>query len=328
MKTKAMRVHEAGGPEVMQFEEVEIASPGKGEALIRHTAIGVNLIDVYHRTATGGQYALPRPTTLGVEAVGVVEELGTDVDSLKVGDRVAYWMLPGAYAQRRLAPAWRLVRIPDGVKDEDVAAVILKGVTANYLLHDIWKTKSGDSILLHAAAGGVGQIMSQWAAKIGATVIGTVDSAEKAGAARAAGCSDVIVMDDQDFETEVKKLTDGKGVDVVYDLIGGDVFEKSLNVIRPLGMIVGVGQAAGPVPPLDISKLAQKGSIFLSKPTLATFTANRETIERLANGVFVALKDGTITAKIGRSAPLANAQEIHRALEAKQTTGSTVLLPQ
>jgi NADPH2:quinone reductase len=327
MKTRAIRVHTAGGPEILKTEEVDLKAPGEGEALVRHTAIGVNLIDVYHRSATGGQYALPRPATLGVEAAGVVETVGAGVDNLKVGDRVAYWMLPGAYSDRRVAPAWRLVKIPDGISDQAAAAVMLKGSTAFYLLHDIWKAKKGDIILVHTAAGAVGRLMSQWARHLGATVIGTVGSAEKARAATDAGCEHVIVLRDQDFEVEVRKLTGGRGVDVVYDSIGADTFEKSLGCLRPLGMLVSVGQASGPVPPLDISKLAQKGSVFLAKPTLATFTTNREGVVRLAEGVFKALQQGAITAEVGLTAPLGQVADVHRALEGRKTTGSIVLVP-
>lgn len=327
MKTRAIRVHEAGGPEVLKTDEIELKEPGEGEAVVRHTAIGVNLIDIYHRTASAGQYALPRPATLGVEAAGVVEAIGAGVDHVTVGDRVAYWMLPGAYSAKRVAPAWRLVQIPDGVSDQAAAAVMLKGGTAFYLLHDIWKVKKGDNVLVHTAAGGVGRLMSQWAKHLGATVIGTVGSAEKVKAAQAAGCAHVVVLKDQDFEAEARKITGGSGVDVVYDSIGADTFDKSLGSIRPLGMLVSVGQASGPVPPLDISKLAQKGSIFLSKPTLATFVAKREGIVRLAEGVFAGLKQGAITAEIGLTAPLAEVADVHRALEGRKTTGSIVLIP-
>jgi NADPH2:quinone reductase len=327
MKTRVIRVHTAGGPETLKTEEVDLKEAGEGEALVRHTAIGVNLIDVYHRSATVGQYALPRPAILGVEATGVVEAVGPGVHEVQAGDRVAYWMLPGAYSDRRLAPAWRLVKIPDGVSDEAAAAVMLKGSTAFYLLHDIWKAKKGDVVLVHTAAGGVGRLMSQWARYLGATVVGTVGSAEKAKAATDAGCEHVIVLRDQDFEAEARKITGGRGVDVVYDTIGADTFDKSLGSLRPLGMLVSVGQASGPVPPLDISKLAQKGSIFLAKPTLATFTANREGIVRLAQGVFEGLKSGAITAEVGLTAPLDRAADVHRELESRKTTGSIVLTP-
>jgi NADPH2:quinone reductase len=327
MKAKAIRVHEAGGPEVLRLEDVNLPEPGEGEALIRHTAIGVNLIDIYHRTATVGQYLLPRPATIGVEAAGVIEAVGKDVDGVRVGDRVAYWMLPGAYSELRIAPAWRLVKIPDGISDQQAAAVVLKGATAFYLLHDVWRTKRGDTIVVHAAAGGVGQLLTQWAKHIGATVIGTTSSAGKVDVARGAGCDHVIVTREQDFETEIKKITGGRGVDVVFDSIGADTFDKSLGSLRPLGLMVSVGAASGPVPPVDISKLAANGSVFLAKPTLATFVKTRESIVRLTEGVFEALKQGAIKAEIGLTAPLKEAADVHRALEDRKTTGSIVLLP-
>jgi NADPH2:quinone reductase len=327
VKTKAIRTHEAGGPDVLRIEEVELSPPAAGEVLVRHTAIGVNLIDVYHRTATSGQYAINRPATIGVEAAGVVEALGNDVKDLKTGDRVAYWNLLGAYSEKRLAPAWRLVKIPEEVSDQAAAAVLLKGSTAYYLLHDIWKVKKGDVILVHAAAGGLGRLLCQWAAHLGATVIGTVGSAEKTKVAVAAGSAHVIVLSEQDFSSEARRITGGRGVDVVYDSIGADTFEGSLSALRPLGMMVSVGQASGTVPPLDISKLAQKGSVFLSKPTLATFTSTREGIVGLAEGVFNALRAGAITPEIGLSVPLDQVADVHRALEARRTTGSIILLP-
>jgi NADPH:quinone reductase len=327
MKARVIRVHKPGGPEVLQLEEVDLPPPGEGEVLIRHTAIGVNLIDVYHRTAESGQYAIPRPSPLGVEAAGLVEAVGPEVTNVKVGDRVAYCMAIGAYSDARIVPAWRLVPIPDGVGDEAAAAVLMKGATAYYLLHDIWKVQRGETVVVHAAAGGVGRLMAQWASHLGATVIGTVGSREKAPVAEAAGCAHVIVLSEHDFETATKKITGGRGVDVVYDSIGVETFERSLNVIRPLGMIVSYGQASGPVPPFDISKLAQRGSIFLAKPTLATFTSTREGAERLTRGVFDALLAGAIAAEIGHTAPLAQVADIHRALEARKTTGSIVLVP-
>ncbi|MGM5022171.1 quinone oxidoreductase family protein [Tardiphaga sp. 367_B4_N1_1] len=327
MKTKAVRVHEAGGPEVLRLEEVDLPSPGEGEVLLRHTAIGANLIDIYHRTATTGQYAIARPATLGVEAAGVIEEVGPGVKDAKPGDRVAYWMLPGAYAEKRIAPAWRLVKIPDDVTDEATAAVLLKGATACYLLHDIWKTKKGDKILVHAAAGGVGRLLCQWATHLGATVIGSVGSAGKVEAAKSAGCAHVIVLGEQDFSTEVKKITGDVGVDVVFDSVGKDTFESSLNTLRPLGMMVNLGQASGPVPPFDVSKLAQKGSIFLAKPTLATFSRNREVVVALANKLFKGLQEGAITPDIGLTLPLDRVADMHKAIEARKTTGSSILVP-
>ncbi|OYX74366.1 MAG: quinone oxidoreductase [Rhizobiales bacterium 32-66-11] len=324
---KAIRVHEAGGPDVLRLEDVEVAAPGAGEVLLKHTAIGVNLVDTYHRSVTSRQYAIPRPVILGVEAAGIVEQVGPDVTELKVGDRVAYWNVLGAYAERRILPASRALKIPDGIDDKTAAAALLKGATACYLIHRIYPVKAGDTILVHAAAGGVGRILCQWAAHLGAKVIGTVGSAEKAEIARASGCAHVVVTSEQDFVAEARAFTHGAGVDAVFDSIGRDTFDRSLDTLRPLGMMVNFGQASGPVPPLDISVLAQKGSLFLAKPTLATFVKDRESILTLAQGVFGALLSGAIKVEIGLSAPLAEAAHVHRELEARRTTGSIVLVP-
>jgi len=324
MKTKAVRVHGAGGPEILEFETVDIAEPGDSEVLLRHTAIGVNLIDTYHRSSADGQYALPRPTVLGVEAVGVIEKVGKGVDYLKAGDRVGYWNPPGAYAQRRGAPAWRMIKIPDGVANETAAALMLKGATAFYLLHKVWNTKAGDVILVHAAAGGVGRLLCQWASNLGAKVIGAVGSDGKIEAAKAAGCVAVLNNRAVNFVDRVRQLAPG-GLDVVFDSIGMTTFDASIDVLRPLGLMVSYGQASGPIPPFDISVLAKKGSIFLAKPTLATFTQNREGLSELANGVFSALENGTISVEIGLTAPLSDVANVHRALESSATTGSVIL---
>ncbi len=327
MKTTAIRVYEAGGPDVLREEQIDLSAPGPAEVLIRHTAIGVNLVDTYHRTATTGQYAISRPATLGVEAAGVVEAVGEEASEFKSGDRVAYSMLLGAYAERRLAPAWRLVKIPEGVSDQAAAALLLKGSTAYCLLHDVWRVKKEDTILVHAAAGGVGRLLCQWASHLGATVIGTVGSPEKVASASASGCAHVLVLRGHDFAAETRHITAGRGVDVVYDSIGAETFDGSLNALRPFGMMVSFGQASGPIPPLDISILAQKGSLSLSKPTLATRTATREGINTLAEAVFAALLEGAIIPEIGLTAPLREVADIHRAIEARKTTGSTILLP-
>jgi NADPH:quinone reductase len=326
VKSNVIRVHTAGGPEVLKLESVDVPPPGEGEVLIRHNAIGVNLIDTYHRSMDAGQYAIARPATLGVEAAGVVEALGSGVESVKVGDRVAYWNFLGAYAERRIVPAWRLVPIPDDISDQVAAAALLKGATAYYLLHRIWSVKKGDSVLIHAAAGGVGTLLCQWANHLGATVIGTVGSPEKVNIAQRSGCSHVILYREQDFVTEVRRVTDGKGVNVVFDSVGRDTFSKSLDCLCPLGMMVNFGQASGPVDPLDISVLAQKGSLFLAKPTLATFTQTRGDLLELANGVYTALRVKGINVEIGHSAPLAEAPEVHRILESRKTTGSTLFI--
>ncbi|NGM87733.1 quinone oxidoreductase [Parapusillimonas sp. SGNA-6] len=324
---KTIRVHEPGGIEVLQSTTEALGQPGEGEVLLRQTAIGVNLIDTYHRTATAGQYAIARPAILGVEAAGVVEALGPGVTQFKVGDRAAYWMVLGAYAEKRIIPAAKLVKLPDFVSEETAAAGLLKGVTAQYLLHRIYPVKDGDTVMVHAAAGGVGQLLCQWARHLGATVIGSVGSGGKKQAAADAGCHHVIVHDGGDFSTQVKALNGGRGVDVVYDSIGKDTFEASLNCLRPLGMMVSFGQASGAIPPLDISVLAQKGSVFLAKPTLATFSRERSDIESLARGFFDAIGSGAIRIDVRHRASLDEVGTMHAALEARQTTGPIVLTP-
>lgn len=327
MQTRAVRAHDAGGPDVLKLDTIELQPPGSGEVLIRHTAIGVNLIDIYHRSAVGGQYAIPRPLTLGVEAAGVVEAVGFGVEGLSLGDRVGYFNFPGAYAERRTIPAWRLVPIPDNVDDKLAAAVLLKGATAYYLLHKVWQMRPEAAIVVHAAAGGVGQILCRWANASGVTVIGTVSSAAKTDIAAKAGCKHVLNYRSGSFAEDVRKLTDGNGVDVVYDSIGQDTFEESLDCLRPLGVMVSFGQASGPIPPFDVSTLAEKGSIFLAKPTLATFTKTRQGILDMAEGVFAAIRSGAITVEIGLTAPLDKVAEIHRRIENRETTGSTILIP-
>jgi len=324
---QAIRVHQPGGPEALVLETVALPPPGPGEALVRHTAIGVNLIDTYHRSALSGQYAIPRPAVLGVEGAGVVEAVGPGVDTVRPGDRVAYWMLLGAYAGKRIVPAARLVKLPDTVSDAVAAAAMVKGTTAQYLLHRVYPVKAGDTLLVHAAAGGVGQLLCQWARSLGATVIGTVGSPEKLDIARNAGCEHAILSRDEDFVARVRDVTDGRGVDVVYDSVGQDSFLRSLDCLRPFGMMVNYGQASGPVPPLDIGVLAQKGSLFLAKPTLATVTRTRADIEALAESLFAALAEGRIRVEVSRRAPLAEAAAVHRDLEARRTTGSIVLVP-
>ncbi|UKJ76785.1 quinone oxidoreductase family protein [Azospirillum brasilense] len=323
----AIRVHQPGGPEALAWEEVAVPPPGPGEALVRHTAIGVNLIDTYHRSALSGQYAIPRPAVLGVEGAGVVEAVGPGVTDVAPGDRVAYWMLLGAYAEQRIVPTHRLVKLPDTVPDEVAAAAMVKGTTAQYLLHRVHPVKAGETLLVHAAAGGVGQMLCQWAHALGATVIGTVGSPEKAAVARGAGCDHVILYREEDFVARVRDITGGRGVDVVYDSVGQDTFMASLDCLKPFGLMVSFGQASGPVPPLDISVLAQKGSIFLAKPTLATVTRSRDDIETLAGGLFEALASGRVQVGIAHRTPLTEAASVHRDLEARRTTGSIVLIP-
>lgn len=324
--TYAIRIHEHGGPEKLCWEPVEVGSPGPGEVRLQQTAVGLNFIDVYHRT---GIYPVPAlPQVLGLEGAGVVEAVGDGVEEFAPGDRVAYAGVPlGAYAESRLIPAHRLVRIPDGVDDQQAASLMLQGLTAQYLLRRTFRVKAGDTILLHAAAGGVGLIASQWAKHLGATVIGTVGSEAKAELARAHGCDHTILYRDEDFVTRTRELTDGRGVDVVYDSVGRDTFMDSLDCIRPLGMMVLFGQASGPVEPFDPAILAQKGSLFLSRPTIMTYTAQREDLLASATELFDVVASGAVRIKVRQTYPLREAAQAHRDLEARATTGSTVLLP-
>lgn len=323
---KAIRIHEYGGPEVMRWEEVEIGEPGPGQLRVRHGAIGLNYIDVYHRT---GLYALPAlPWTLGMEGAGLVEAVGAGVTEFKVGDRIAYASPPvGAYAEVRLIPADRVVALPAAIDDRTAAAMMLQGMTAQYLLRRTYRVQAGDTILLHAAAGGVGLIVSQWARQLGATVIGTVGNDEKAELARAHGCHQVIVYSRENFVERVRDLTGGQGVAVVYDSVGRDTFMGSLDCLRPLGLMVSYGNASGPVPPFDPGLLAAKGSLFLTRPTLMTYTAKREDLLACATELFDMVTSDAVKIEIRQTYPLAEAAQAHRDLEARRTTGSTVLLP-
>lgn len=325
--SKVVRVYEAGGPEVLRIEDVDLGAPGEGEVLLRQTAVGVNLIDVYHRTETTGQYAIARPAVLGVEGAGVIEAIGPGVSGLGVGDRAGYLSVLGAYAERRLMKAASLIRLPESITDAQAAAGLVKGITAEYLLTLTYPVGPNDTVLVHAAAGGVGQLMVQWAKHLGATVIGTVGSAAKAEIARGLGCDAVFVIGVGKLPDSVRAFTQGRGVDVVYDSLGKDSFLDSLSCIRPLGMMVNYGQASGPVPPFDIGLLAQKGSIYLAKPTLATFVADPARRQRLADGLFKAVADGVVDIAVARELPLDRVADAHRDLEARKTTGSTVLIP-
>ena len=322
---KAIRIHESGGPEVLRFEDVELGEPGSGQARVRHTAIGVNFIDTYHRT---GLYKLPLPSGLGVEAAGVVEAVGPGVSHARVGDRVAYVARPpGAYAEAALVPADRLVRIPEGISDEVAAAVMLKGMTVWMLLRRIHAVKPGETVLFHAAAGGVGLIAMQWLRAIGARTLATVGSDEKGKLALASGASEVIVYTREDFAKRVRQLTNGEGVPVVYDSVGKSTFEGSLDCLSPMGLLVSYGNASGPVPPFDLAQLAARGSLFLTRPTLFTYTARREDLEEGARELFSVLQSGKVRIDVKHRWPLAQAADAHRALEARQTTGSIVLVP-
>jgi len=323
---KAIRIHETGGPEVMRFEDYDPGRPAAGEALVRHEAVGLNFIDVYQRNGT---YPLPSlPALLGMEGAGVVEAVGEGVTEVAAGDRVAYAGLPpGAYAEKRLIPAHRLVRLPDAISTRQGAAMMLQGMTARYLLHGCYKVKSGDRILIHAAAGGVGLIVCQWANHLGATVIGTVGSEKKAELARAHGCHHTILYDREDFTERTREITDGRGVDVVYDSVGQATFMKSLDCLRPMGMMVSFGQSSGLVAPFNPGILSAKGSLFLTRPTLMTYTARRDDLLEHAHDLFEVVQSGAVKIEVRQTYALSEAATAHADLEARKTTGSTILLP-
>ena len=320
----AIRMHETGGPEVMRWEEVEVGQPGPGEVRVRNTALGLNFIDTYHRT---GLYPMPLPTTLGMEGAGVVEAVGPKVKGFKAGDRVAYANPIGSYAEVCLRPVARLVKIPTGVDDKIAAAIMLKGMTAWYLCKRTFKVGKGQTILVHAAAGGVGQILSQWAKYLGATVIGTVGSEEKAALAKKAGCKHVIVTSKEDFVARVKEITKGQGVPVVYDGVGKDTFMGSLDCLAPRGYMVSFGNASGAVTQFNPGLLAVKGSLFLTRPTLFNYTATPEDLAAAARDLFAVVKKKVVKISINQTYPLREAAQAHRDLEARKTTGSTILLP-
>ena len=324
--TGVVRVHEVGGPEVLRYENVEVGSPGPGQVLLRQTAVGLNFIDVYFRT---GLYPPPQlPFVPGLEAAAVVEALGDGVRDLQVGQRVAYASPPiGAYAERRLMPADRLVALPEGISDEQAAAMMLKGMTAQYLLRRTYRVQSGQTVLFHAAAGGVGLIACQWAKHLGATVIGTVGNEAKADLARAHGCAHVIRYDREEVVARVRGITGGKGVPVVYDSVGQATFERSLECLAPMGMLVSFGQSSGKIPPVDLGILSQKGSLYVTRPTLMTYTAERADLVASANELFDVVQRGAVRIEINQRFPLRDAAEAHRALEGRRTTGSTLLLP-
>lgn len=321
---KAIRIHEFGGPEVLRIEDVPVPQAGPGQALIKISAIGVNYLDIYHRT---GVYPLPLPLTPGTEAAGVIAALGEGVTDLAEGQRVAYAGPIGAYAEYAVVPAARLVPLPKGTSDEQAAAVLLQGMTAHYLVDGIFPVKSGDRVLIHAAAGGVGQLLVQMAKRRGAQVFGTVSTKEKAAQVRELGADEVILYTSQDFEAEVKRLTDGRGVDVVYDSVGRDTFEQSLNSLRPRGMMVLFGQSSGVVPPIDPNILQHKGSLFLTRPTLGHYTATREELLFRAGAVFDAIADGSLKLQIAQSYPLAEAAQAQRDLAGRATAGKLLLIP-
>jgi NADPH2:quinone reductase len=309
---------------VLRLEDVQVGDPGPGDVRVRHAAIGVNFIDVYHRS---GLYPLPLPSGVGVEAAGVIEAVGAGVTHVRAGDRVAYVASAGAYAEARVLPADRLVKLPDDIPDRTAAGMMLKGLTVRSFVRRTYPVKAGDTVLVHAAAGGVGLIMTQWLKALGATVIGTVGSDEKAKIARAHGCDHVIVYTREEFPKRVREITGGAGVAVVYDSVGKATFDGSLDSLRPLGLMVSFGNASGAVPPFDIGVLGRKGSLFLTRPTVFSYIAKREDLEQAAAELFDMVRTGKVRVEVSRTWPLAQAAEAHRALEARQTTGSLVLLP-
>lgn len=322
---KAIRCFQNGGPEVMEFVDVEVGEPGAGEARVRHHAIGLNFIDVYFRT---GLYPQPLPSALGMEGAGVVEAIGPGVTEVKVGDRVAYACRPpGAYAEARVMRAADLVKLPDSIDFETAAAMMLQGMTVQYLFRRTFRLQGGETILFHAAAGGVGLIACQWAKALGVTMIGTVGSDEKAALAKAHGCTHTINYNTEDFVARVKEITGGKGVPVVYDSIGADTFIKSLDCLSPLGMMVSYGSASGPVPPFSLQELASRGSLFVTRPTLFAYTATRSDLEATANELFDMVSSGKVKIEINQRYALKDVQQAHRDLESRKTTGSTILLP-
>jgi NADPH2:quinone reductase len=318
---KAIRFYQPGGPEVLVWEEVPVGKPGPGEARVRHTAVGLNYVDIYIRR---GLYPVPLPSGLGTEAAGVVEEVGPDITDVKPGDRVAYAGGPlGAYSEERVMPADRLV-VPQGISDQQAAAMMLKGLTVQYLIRQIHNVGKGSTILFHAAAGGVGLIACQWAKSLGATVIGTVGNEEKAKIAKAHGCDHPIVYSREDFVARVKEITRDQKLPVVYDSVGKDTFMKSLDCLRPRGLMVSFGQSSGPVGPVDLGIFAQKGSLFFTRPTLNTYAAARGDLLAMAKDLFDVVLSGAVKIEINQTYPLKEAAQAHRDLESRKTVGSTV----
>ena len=323
--SKAIRFHRTGGPEVLQMDEVTVGDPGPNEARVRNTAIGLNFIDTYHRS---GLYPLPLPSGVGSEACAVVEAVGSGVTWVKPGDRVGYaGGPPGAYSEVRIIPADRLVKVPDGIEDRQVAAMMLKGMTVQYLIRRTYRVEKGETVLFHAAAGGVGLIACQWLKALGATVIGTVGSDEKAKLAKAHGCDHTIVYTRENFVERVKEITGGKKVPVVYDSVGKDTFMGSLDCLQPRGLLAVFGNGSGPVAAFDINLLAAKGSLYVTRPSLVTYTARREDLEASAKELFDIVKSGKVKIEINQTYALKDAAQAHRDLQGRKTTGSSVLLP-
>lgn len=321
---KAIRFHRQGGPEVLQLDDVQVGDPGPGQVRIRHTAIGVNFVDTYQRS---GLYPMQTPAIAGNEGAGVVEALGPGVKDLKKGDRVAYTGLPGSYCDVRVVPADRMVKVPKGISDEAAASMMLKGMTVHYLIFSTYKVKKGDTVLWHAAAGGVGLIACQWLKKLGVTVIGTVGSEEKAKLAKAHGCKHVVNYSTENFVERVKEITKGKRVPVVYDSVGKTTWEGSLDCLQPRGLMVSFGNASGPVAPVNLGILSSKGSLYVTRPTLATYIAARADLVKRSNDLFNAVKSGKVKIETTARYKLADAANAHRDLEGRKTTGSVVLIP-
>jgi len=321
----AIRIHQTGGPEVLQWESVAVLEPGPGEARVRHTAVGLNYIDTYHRS---GLYKLPLPSGIGVEAAGVVEAVGPGVIDISKGDRVAYGgHSPGSYAEVRVMPADKLVKLPDNVSDRSAATLMLKGLTVQYLFRQTFPLKGGETVLFHAAAGGVGLIACQWARALGVTLIGTVGSDEKAALAKANGCAHTIVYTRENFVERVKEITGGKGVSVVYDSIGKDTFPASLDCLKPRGLFVSFGSSSGPIAAFDIGLLVQKGSLFATRPSIAGYAVTRQDLLRMADEMLALVKGGRIVSEARQIYALKDAAQAHRDLESRKTTGATLLLP-
>ena len=321
---KAIRFHRQGGPEVLQLDDIQVGEPGPGQVRIRHTAIGVNFVDTYQRS---GLYPMQVPAVAGNEAAGVVEALGPGVKGLKKGDRVAYTGLPGAYCEERVVPADRMVKIPAGISDEQAASMMLKGMTVHYLIFSTYRVRKGDTVLWHAAAGGVGLIACQWLKKLGVTVIGTAGSDEKAKLAKAHGCKHVINYSTENFVERVKEITKGKKVPVVYDSVGKSTWEGSLDCLQPRGLMVSFGNASGAVPPVNLGILSTKGSLYVTRPTLNTYIAAREDLVKRSNDLFNAVKSKKVKIETTARYKLADAANAHRDLEGRKTTGSVVLIP-
>ncbi|OFZ85195.1 MAG: quinone oxidoreductase [Betaproteobacteria bacterium RBG_16_66_20] len=321
---KAVRYHKQGGPEVLQLDEIQVGDPGAGQVRIRHTAMGVNFVDTYQRS---GLYPMQLPQVAGNEGAGVVEAVGSGVTELKAGDRVAYTSLPGSYCETRIVPADRMVKLPQGISEEQAASMMLKGLTVHYLIHTTYPVKKGETVLWHAAAGGVGLIACQWLKALGVSTIGTAGSDDKAALAKAHGAEHVVNYSRENFVERVKAITGGKGVPVVYDSVGKTTWEGTLDCLRPRGMIVSFGNASGAVPPVNLGILASKGSLYVTRPTLATHIASRADLVERSNSLFEVVKSGKVKIETTARYKLADAQQAHRDLESRKTTGSVILVP-